>query len=409
MKTVIIGAGPAGVTAAETLRALDRDAEIVVLTGEPYPPYSPPAMVDHFLTGSNAHLWRGDSWPEDVGVDFRSGVVVESLDPEEHNLYIAGGASLGYDRVVIATGSSLYAPVEGARLDGVYNFKSLSAAERLIGKVKSGEAHSALIVGAGFIGVEIALLLRALGVEVTMLEMLDRVMPRMLDADTAAVAVEILKERGVDLKLNTKALAFTGEKEVESVQIEGGEMLAADLYIAATGVKPNVEFLNGSGIEINWGISVDEQLKTNLPDVFAAGDVVETRDRLTGESYVHAIFPNAVEQGKVVGLNLAGHEAIYEGSDRMNSLKHLDVPIMAVGLKEGDQVLQTRWDGSLRTIYLQDNRIVGFQLVGDLQPAGVFRTLMNREEDIRRIKDRLLKRSFGQGTAVWSALTVPAG
>jgi nitrite reductase (NADH) large subunit len=408
MKTVIVGAGPAGVTVAETLRARDKEAEIVVLSAEPYPPYSPPAMVDHFLTGSKAHLWRGESWPEEVGVEYHNGVEVTTLDPDERNLELSEGKPITYDRLVIATGSRLYAPLEGAEHPEVYNFKSLSAAEALIKKVEAGEAHTALIVGAGFIGVEIALLLRALELEVVLVEMLSQVMPRMLDENTALDTAQILLQRGVDLRLNTEATAFRGEKKIEGVEIAGGELLQADLYIAATGVKPNVEFLKGSGLEANWGIAVDNHLRTNLPDIFAAGDVVEAHDRITGESYVHAIFPNALAQGKVVGLNLAGHDVIYEGADRMNSLKHLNVPIMAVGLKEGDEVLQTRWNGNVRTIYLKDDRIVGFQLVGDLHPAGVFRSLMIRKENVRRVKDRLLNRTFGQGTAAWSALTVAA-
>jgi NAD(P)H-nitrite reductase large subunit len=149
---------------------------------------------------------------------------------------------------------------------------------------------------------------------------------------------------------------------------------------------------------------VDDCLRTNLPDILAAGDVVEVPDRLTGESFVHAIFPNAIEQGRVVGLNLAGYETQYEGGERMNSLKHLGIPIMAVGLKEGDEILQEKRKGSLRTIYLKDNRLVGFQLAGNIRSAGVLRTLMIQESDVRPIKHRLLDPGFGQGAMVWQAI-----
>lgn len=408
MKTIIIGAGPAGVTAAETLRARDAEAEIIVLSAEPHPPYSPPAMVDHFLTGSQLHLWRGQSWPQEVGIDYRSGVTVAAVEPESHRLQLAQGDPLTYDHLVLATGSRLFAPIEGADLPGVFNFKSLSAAEALVQRVEAGEASSALIVGAGFIGLEIALLLRELGIEVTLIEMLDQVMPRMLDSDTAAFALNTLRDRGVDVRLNQEAVAFNGKRKATGVQTEDGQTLRSDVYIAATGVKPNVELLEGSGVQHNWGVVVDQRLRTNLPAIYAAGDIAEAADRITGEPLVHAIFPNAIEQGRVVGLNLAGMDVRYEGADRMNSLKHLDVPIMAVGLKEGDEVLQSRHDGSLRTLYLKEDRIVGFQLVGDLHPAGVYRTLMNRKDSVRRLKDRLLDRTFGQGNAVWSALTISA-
>jgi nitrite reductase (NADH) large subunit len=162
--------------------------------------------------------------------------------------------------------------------------------------------------------------------------------------------------------------------------------------------------LDGSRIAHKWGITVDEHLRTNLADIYAAGDAVETVDRLTGETYVHAIFPNAIEQGRVVGLNLAGIETAYEGADRMNSLKHLGLPIMAVGLKSGDEVLQTRHNGHMRTIYLQDNRVIGFQLIGDIKAAGILRALMIQGENIQPFKDRLLDLNFGQGTLVWEAI-----
>ncbi|MEJ2261939.1 MAG: FAD-dependent oxidoreductase [Anaerolineales bacterium] len=403
-KIVIIGAGPAGVRTAETVREHDREVDLVMITSEPYPPYSPPAMVDHFITGSRAHLWRGEDWPERMGVDYHSGISVTGIDPDAHRLHLAEGNSIDYDQLVIATGSRLYAPLPGADLPGVYNFKSLTAANELIQRVKGGEARTAVIVGAGFIGMEIALLLRELGVEVTQVEMLDQVMSAMLTPETAAYALEIMQARGINVHLNTKAETFVGNGRAKGVRLDSGDILSGDIYIAATGVRPNLELLEGSGISHRWGITVDEHLRTNAPDIYAAGDVVETEDRLTGESYVHAIFPNAVEQGRVVGLNLLGYEQSYEGADRMNSLKHLGLPIMAAGLKKGDEVLNTRRNGGLRTLFLKENRLVGFQLVGDIRSAGVFRALINRRKDVRKIKNQLLDPNFGQGTLIWQSI-----
>ena len=404
MKIVIIGAGPAGVSVAETVRSVERQAELVMLSAEPFPPYSPPAMADHFITGSDTHLWRGVDWPKRTGVAYRKRVQVVAIEPEAHRLRLANGKTLKYDRLVIATGSRLYAPLKGVDRPGVYNFKSLSAAEALVKEIKKGKARTALIVGAGFIGMEIALLLRELGVEVTQIEMLDQVMAGMLDADTAAIALNLMLERGVDVRLKTKAIAFTSRERATGVKLESGQTLKADVLIAATGVKPNLDFLEGSGIAHRWGITVDDHLRTNAPDVYAAGDVAETRDRLTGETYVHAIFPNAVEQGRVAGLNLLGHDVTYEGADRMNSLKHLGLPIMAVGLKQGDEVMQSRRNGSLRTLYLQENHLAGFQLVGDIRAAGVLRALLNARRDLRPIKHHLLDPNFGEGMLIWNAV-----
>lgn len=404
MKIIIIGAGPAGVSAAETIRAHDQKTEILMVSAEPFLPYSPPAMADHFIHGSNAHLWRGQDWPEKQSVDYRSGVTVKGVEPDDHLIQLTDGENIKYDRLVIATGSRLYAPVDGADLPGVNNFKSLSAAQALIDQVKRGEAKKAIIVGAGFIGMEIALLLCTLGVAVTQVEMTEQLMPGMLDGDTADLALKFMQARGIEVRLKTKAVAFVGEDRAEGVRLESGESLDADVMVAATGVRPNLEFLEQSGVNHGWGITVDEYLRTNLDDVYAAGDVVEVPDLLTGETYVHAIFSNAVEQGNVVGLNLLGFDTRYEGAHRMNSLKHLDLPIMAAGLKTGDEMLQTRKNGNLRTIYLMDNQVVGFQLVGDIKAAGVLRVLMNNHQNIGGIKDRLLDPSFGQGTITWEAI-----
>jgi len=404
MKIIIIGAGPAGVSAVETIRAHDRKSEIVMLSAEPSLPYSPPAMADHFLTGSKNHLWRSEDWPEQLGLDYRKGVEVTGIQTDAHQLQLQDGQTINYDRLVIATGSRLYAPVAGADMPGVHNFKSLSAAEAIVQQVKKGTAKTAIVVGAGFIGMEIALLLRKLDVSVIQVEMLDQVMSTMLDEDTAAIALDLMRQHSVDVRLDTKADAFLGNGSVKAVRLSSGDELEADILIAATGVKPNIDFLQDSGIERGWGLKVDEHLCTSLPNIFAAGDVVEVPDRLTGETYVHAIFPNAVEQGRVVGLNLVGFDTVYQGGDRMNSLKHLGLPIMAVGLKEGDEILQDRRNGNLRTIYIKDNRLVGFQLVGDIRAAGVLHSLVNTGKDIRPLKDHLLDPYVGQGTMVWQAL-----
>ena len=408
MKIIIIGAGPAGVTAAETVRTFDRQAELTMLTDEPYLPYSPPAMADHFIHGTDNHFWRPSDWPAQTGVDYRSGVRAAAIEPEAHRIRLAGDEILNYDKLLISSGARLYAPLAGADLPGIYNFKSLSAAENLVGKVRAGEASEAIVVGAGFIGMEIALLLRELGVKVTQIEMLDQVMATMLDAETASIALSLMRAHGVEVLLKTKAAEFVGNGRVNGVRLESGEVLQADLLIAATGVKPNLDMLQGSGIASNWGITVDDHLKTNAPDVFAAGDCIETPDLLTGETLVHAIFPNALEQGRVAGTNLAGYPAMYEGAERMNSLKHLGLPIIAAGVKNGDRILREQHDNCLRTIYLQESRLVGFQLVGDIKAAGVLHALMAQKSDISRLESYLLDPNFGEGMVAWSAITAYA-
>ena len=404
MQVLILGAGPAGLTVAETLRERDRSTAITMLSSEPYAPYAPPAMADHFITGSDETLfWKGHDVCERLGVDYRPSSSVARVEPRTRTVVLEGGTALGYDRLVLATGSRLHAPVQGSTLAGISNFKSLRAAESLVQRARHGEARSAVVVGAGFIGVEVALLLAELGLRVTMVEALDRVMHRMLDGETAAIVQAELIRRGIELRLATPVAAFAGDGSVEHVELESGERLRADVYVAATGVKPNVELLAQTEIATRWGVMVDDHLRTNVADVYAVGDVAETVDRLTGERYVHAIFPNAVEQGRVAAMNLLGDDLRYEGSESMNSQKHVGVPLIAVGALTGDDEL--RWsDGAvLRKVYLTGGRIVGFRLAGDIRAAGVYRSLMLRRENVTRFGRGLVDPWFGAGEIALSA------
>ncbi len=410
MRVAIIGAGPAGLTAAETLRGYDRKIEIVMLSAEPFPPYAPPAMADYFLTGRKETIfWKGEDVARRLEVDYRENVRVVAVRPAEKRIALEKGDAIEYDRLVIASGSSLYAPIPGRELPGVYDFKSLSAARALVERGKAKAGGKALILGAGFIGVEIAILLRELGMGVTVIEMADRVMPRMLDLETAEIVLGAMRERGITVRLGTKAAAFLGKRKATGVQLESGERTRADVYVAATGVKPHVEFLEGSGIETGWGVRVDGHLRTSAEGIYAAGDVAETFDRMTGERYVHAIFPNAVEQGKIVALNLLGFETRYAGAETMNSLKHLGLPVMAVGAMAGEEELRARHGNALRKIFVTNGRIVGFRLAGDISAAGVLHSLMLRRTDVGALRNRLLDPRLSAGALALDAMRGESG
>jgi len=400
MRILILGAGPAGISVAEHLRALqpdaDQQADITMISAEPFPPYSPPAMADHFLHGRGAALyWKGTDICERLQVDYRAGTAVREVDPTAKRVMLADDMALAFDELVIATGSRLYAPIDGYDLPGVYNFKSLTAAQELIAHARDGEVKSAVVVGAGFIGVEVALLLADLGLDVTMVEQQDRVMPGMLDAETAEIVGHALAERGVRVRIGAQAAAFAGNGRADALVLEPGEVVKGDAYVAATGVKPNLEFLAGAGLDTGWGLRVDDGLCTNIPCIRAAGDAVETRDRMTGERFVHAIFPNAVAQARIVAERLLGYDTRYEGAESMNSLRHLGIPVIAVGSQTGETELKIRTGRNLRKINLTEGRIVGFRLAGNIRGAGVYRSLMLRRVDVSRYGDDLLEPGFG--------------
>ncbi len=397
MRVVILGAGPAGLTVAERVRGGDPAAEVTLISAERSAPYAPPAMADHFAGGNpDALYWK----PVPAGVTWRAGAQVVDVHPERREVTLAGGETLPWDRLVIATGAALHAPLPGVDLPGVYDFKSLAAAESLMERVHDGTATSAVVVGAGFIGLEVALLLADLGVAVTIVERDADVMPRALDAELAAIVRGLVEARGVTLRRDTTAQAFEGDDHVVALRLESGERLVADVYVAATGVKPNIDFLHGSGIRTAWGVIVDDHLQTNVPGVYACGDVAETHDRLTGARFVHANFPNAVAQAHVVADNLLGNDVAYDGAESMNSLKHLGLPVLLVGAADGPETLRWQHGDVLRKVFLDGDRIVGFRLVGDLRGCGFLRALLLRGADVTPWRSHLADPSFGPADLV---------
>jgi len=230
-------------------------------------------------------------------------------------------------------------------------------------------------------------------------------MPRILDPVTSAVAEAELVARGVTLRLGVQADAFIGTPSVTGVRLADGTVLSAELVVAATGVKPHTEFLQDSPIGTGWGIHVDDGLRTSVPGVVAAGDVAEAADWLTGERYVHAIFPNAITQAPIAAANLLGANLTYDGAESMNSLKHLGVPIVAIGTTEApDEILRWQHNDVVRSVYLRGGTIIGAQLAGDIHAAGVYRSLMLRRADVSAYGSRLVEPGFGVGDITWAAL-----
>jgi NAD(P)H-nitrite reductase large subunit len=396
MKVIIIGAGPAGISAAETLRKHDTTIDITLFSRESYPPYSPPAMIEYFLSGKEAHLWRWKDIPERLNLNFRPDTRVIDIMPEKHSLRLSTGEICHYDKALIATGSRLSTTVNGSDKKGIYNLKSFFHAKKLYDVVCEKQVREAIVIGAGFIGVEIALLLSHLKLKVNLLEMANQIMPNMLDEETAERALNILNGRGINVLLNTRAQSFLGRTYAETLELDSGEIIGADIFISATGITPLIGFLHGTGIHFNKGILVNDNLRTNIPDIYAAGDIVESKDKITGENTISAIFYNAIVQGNIAALNILGKNRRYDGVDRMNSLKHLGIPIIASGQKEGE-ILKFQQGDVLRKVYIKNDRLVGFQLIGDIRAAGILAALMNKKTALGNLKNRLLDTGFGMG------------
>ena len=390
MRVVIIGAGPAGLTAAEAIRTRSPETTVEMISAEPFPPYAPPAMADHFLTGRDVTLyWKGEDVCERLGIEYRSGVAVARVVPSARRVELEDGTALGYDRLVLASGGRLYAPVVGADLPGIANFKSLRAAKALVSRAKQGQAKSAVIVGAGFVGVEVALVLRDLGLSVTLVEALDRVMPRMLDAETAEIVEKEIRRRGISLRLGTRVSAFAGKKRAELVLLESGEELAADIYVAATGVKPNIEPIADSGIGVRWGVVVDDRLRTSAADVFAAGDVANAFHPVLGRHIRVEHWANALNQPAVAAAGMLGNEAVYDRLPYFYT-DQFDLGMEYVGYADGGAEVVVRGSGlEFIAFWLREGRVAAGMNVNVWDVVEPIRELIlsGREVDPSRLAD----------------------
>ncbi len=397
MRILIAGAGPAGVTVAETLREMGFEGDILMFTAEPYPPYSPPVLAEYLKSRGKDRtvFWKGEDFAEKAGVNLLFREII-AVDIREKKVYARGGEEFSYDKLVIATGARMWIPVrcqcqgEGEKF---YNFKSLSAVDRLLQELDKG-AERAVVIGAGFIGMEIALTLKKAGLEVAVVEMMNRILPRMVDEKIARPLQEEVMRRGIELKLNSRAVLLRGRERAEELILESGEVLKGDLFIAATGVKPNVDFLKDSGIPLGRGVRVNEYMEAG-PDVYAGGDVAEVRDTVTGNIYPHAIYPEAVSQAKVIAANLLGERIAYPGALNMNSLHHFGLPLISEGAMEGEEVadeeLYLEGKDGIKRILLKDGKILRFELVGEKRGAGILHWITRRRLPFEPFRDAFLR------------------
>ncbi|MCD4719935.1 MAG: FAD-dependent oxidoreductase, partial [Desulfobacula sp.] len=292
--------------------------------------------------------------------------------------------------------TSLYAPVKGSDKKGITDFKTFVGTDKIKSIAQEGGEKTAIIVGGGFIGVEIALSLAKIGIKSSVLNRRGWIMPRLIDTETAEYVENDLRARGVDVMLNTEGKEFIGKEVVEGLLTTDGRKLKADIYIAATGVKPSIDFIKDTDIEYDTGIIVNEYLQTKYPYIYACGDVAETIELVSGERKIHGLFPVAVNHAQTVAHNILGMKRKYEKQANMNSLKKLSFKLIVVGKLKGEEVKYKTKD-VLRKIYLKDDKIMGFVLLGDISNAGVYLSLFTKRVNVSKFKDELLSKYFYPG------------
>ena len=382
MRHVIIGAGPAGVVAAETLRRTGAPCEIYLLGDEPEPPYSRmalPYLLAENVGESGTHLRHGDRHFEKLAIEMRN-ERVRRIDTSNRLTILGSGHEIAYDRLLIATGAHpVKPPIGGMDSEGVENCWTLVDARRILAGAKPGSR--VVLMGAGFIGCIVLEALAARGVDLVVVEMADRMLPRMMDETGGAMIARWCESKGVAVRTGTRVTEIVRSNGSLTLAVDEGDPIEADLVVCATGVAPNIDFLADSGIECEDGILVDHRLRTSAEHVYAAGDVAQGPDFSTGGREVHAIQPTAVEHGRIAALNMAGIDTPFRGSLSMNVLNTLGLVSSSFGLWMGA-------DGGERSVaadethsrYLrlefEEDRIVGALALGLTQHVGVLRGLI---------------------------------
>lgn len=396
MRHLIIGNGPAGVVAAETLRAARPQDDIVLLGAEPEPPYSRmaiPYLLEGKVDESGTYLRKAPGHFADLRIALQHGHAT-AVDPAARSVTLDDGSRLAYDRLLISCGSiPASPPIPGIHLPGVLTCWTMEDARRIAASVKPGSR--VIQMGAGFIGCIIMEAIVARGAQLTLVEMGERMVPRMMPPGASAMLRARTEARGVRVLTSTRITGIEATATGLRATTGSGETLDADVIISATGVRPNIAWLAGSGIETATGILVDHRLATNIDGIYAAGDCVESEEFGTGHRIVNAVQPDAVDQARIAAMNMAGRPAQLSGALQMNVLDTFGLVSVSFGQWQGveggarvevddpaaQRYLRLEFDGDI---------LVGASSVGHTEGVGVIRALIQSRIHLGPWKDRLL-------------------
>jgi NAD(P)H-nitrite reductase large subunit len=394
---IIVGNGPAGVVAAETIRKAAPDDPITLIGDEPEPPYSRMA-IPYLLAGGigeeGTHLRKGAGHYDRLKIEQLVGRVT-AVDTRHRFATIDGGRHLPYDRLLLACGSvPLRPPIPGLDGPGVVHCWTLEDARQIAASVTRGSR--VLQLGAGFIGCIIMEAVQSRGAELTVVEISDRMLARTMTHGGAALIKRWCETKGVRVLTETKIVAVERSGGALRAVRDRGEPLEADIIICATGVAPKVEFLSGSGIAVRAGIVVDKQMRSSVEDIYAAGDCTESEDIWFSRHILNAVQPAAVDQARIAALNMAGRRARSPGTLQMNVLDTFGLVSTSYGewqgVKGGDHV-ELADEGRFRYLRLEfaGDVLAGATALGLTEHVGVIRGLIQARLPLGRWKGRLLE------------------
>ncbi|MFH1338405.1 MAG: FAD-dependent oxidoreductase [Candidatus Omnitrophota bacterium] len=414
---VIIGNSAGGIAAAEAIREYDNKSKITVISDEPYCNYSRPLIS--YLLGKKINReglpYRSREFYKQNRIDLQLNKKATGLDLRNKNVLI-GKEKIKFDKLLIAVGGTPFMPkIKGSNINGVFTFTKLADAERIEKYIKVNRAKQAVVIGGGLIGLKATEGLVELGIKVTIVELADRILSSTFDKKASGIIEGALEKIGCKLITNNTVEKFTNSqsRKVTGVILKDKKEIKCDMVIVAIGVRPNIELVRNTPIETNKGIIVDNFTQTNIKDIYAAGDCCELKDK----NELIAIWPVAVRQGKIAGYNMAlrpnssreksrdsgqaGTRRQYSGSLVMNSVELCGIPTISVGQTNpegnGSQILEyfNKEKSVYKKIVLQNGRIVGVILVGDIEWAGIYTGLIKDRVNAESFKECLLRDDFG--------------
>ena len=381
MKYVIIGNSAAGIGAVEGLRQVDGRGEITVITDEPHHTYSRP-LISYLLLGKVTEeklKYRGDGFYPANGCTLLKGVAATGIEAGTKRVALSDGGRVPFDKLLVATGSSaLVPPIAGLEtVRDRFTFMSLDDARKLNEALDPGKR--ALIVGAGLVGLKCAegIFRRTAGV--TVVDLAPRVLSSILDDGGAKLVQGHLESLGLEFRLSSGVKRFEGRTAI----LDGGGAVDFDLLVLAAGVRPNTALLEGLA-EIDLGIVVNEKSETSAPDIYAAGDCTQALDVSSGRKRIMALLPNAYMQGECAGINMAGGEKSFDKAIPMNAIGLFGLSIISAGNYEGE-VYAESGDGHYKRLFYGDNRLNGYILVGNVERAGIYTSLIRERTPLDAI------------------------
>lgn len=405
VQTAIIGNGIAGFFGAKTLREIDPKRSITIITHENEYFYSRP-LITHYLTGE---LSRSDlmlsSTPfyEEKGIDLLKGIRVSRVDFSHRRLILQNRKQMRYDQLLIASGG-VPRPLEGfeGKRKGVYPLRTLLDADRI--KEVAQKSKNALIAGGGLVGMKIAHALNQLGLKTTVIVSSPQIFSRTLDTKAARIFQTLFEEKGIRFFFNdevVETMERTSSKgRIWGVVTKQKRTIQGDFLVVGKGVNPNVDLFKDTPLQLREGIVVDRRMKTNLKGVFAAGDVVEAPELLTGRGKPISIWPNAAEQGKIAAFNMAGNRREYLGGLAMNAFQFYDLSAITMGLVQSpsrnefeELIYESPSEKIYQKLVLKGDRIVGAIFLQDIQNSGTVLEALKKGMSVGALKEKMMKRS----------------